>query len=87
MGEGARELSGASFNLFLFQFLFWPSCVECGILAPHPGIKPVSSEVEGQSLNFLTAREIPKLSFCVCVCVGLFYKGINFIHEGSILMT
>ena len=49
--------------------------MECGILVPHPGIKLLSSAVEAQSLNYSTARESPKLSFCVCVGGG----GVSFI--------
>ena len=35
----------------------------CRILVPRPGIEPVSSALEGQSLNYWLAREIPRVVF------------------------
>ena len=34
----------------------------CGILVPHPGIKPFPPELAGQSLKYRTTREAPKVS-------------------------
>ena len=44
----------------LLLFFFCPCCAACGILFPRPGIKPVPPELEAQSLNHWTAREVPK---------------------------
>ena len=47
-------------NMCLFYLIFyflWPHRVACGILAPRPGIEPMSPAVETQSLNHWTARE------------------------------
>ena len=44
---------------FLF---FWPCHLECGILAPQPGIEPVPPALEARSLNHWTAREFPSVS-------------------------
>ena len=46
-----------------FCFVFWPCCVARGILAPQPGIEPELPELEMQSLNHWTAREVPCGSF------------------------
>ena len=40
-----------------------PCPVACGSLVPQPGIKPVPSAMEAQSLNLWTPREIPLLAF------------------------
>ena len=51
--------------LNLFIYLFWLYHAAYGILVPWPGIEPVTSAVEAQSLNLWTAREIPNfLIFC-----------------------
>ena len=33
-----------------------------GILVPQPGIKPVPAALGAQSLNFETAREVPRIA-------------------------
>ena len=40
-------------------FFFLPQPMACGILVPQPGIKPTHSDVETQSLNHWTSREVP----------------------------
>ena len=50
------------FYLFL-NFIFWLPCRACGILVPRPGIKPMLSAVESQSL--WTARDLGK-SLAIC---------------------
>ena len=42
-----------------FFFFFWPRRVACAILVPRPGIEPTPPEVEAQSLNHWTIREVP----------------------------
>ena len=42
---------------------FWPCCVARGVLVPLPGIRPVPSALEAQSLNHLTSREAPPTQF------------------------
>ena len=64
MGEGQGSSLGPCLIFFVLIFVLAKLC-GMWILVPHPGIKLVSSAVEAQSLNYLTAREIPKLSFCV----------------------
>ena len=49
-----------NFSLFKkFKIFSWPHHKSCGILVPQPGIEPVSSAVEAQSLNHWTTREAP----------------------------
>ena len=43
------------------NFFFWLHQVECGILVPQPGIKPVPPAVEVQSSNHWTTKEVPEL--------------------------
>ena len=43
---------------FIFKYFFWLHCTACGILAPHPGIKPVPPALRVWSLNHWTAREV-----------------------------
>ena len=40
----------------------WPQHAACGILVPRPGIEPVPPEVEAQSPNHRTAREVPQVT-------------------------
>ena len=49
-------------ELFLNRqsFFFWLCSKAWGILVPKPGIEPVSTAGEVQSLNYWTAREFPK---------------------------
>ena len=63
----ASILRCSAFFIFLkiFLFIFWPCCVACGILVPRPGIEPASPALEAQSLNPLTAREVPSAFFIV----------------------
>ena len=44
-----------------FFFFFWLHQVECGILVPQPGIKPVPPAVEVQSSKHWTTKEVPEL--------------------------
>lgn len=48
-----------SFKWLNFFFLFLPHCMSCRILVPGPGFEPVPPEVEAQSPNHWTTREIP----------------------------
>ena len=45
--------------LFLNLFYFWWYHMVLGILVPWPGIKPVPSALEAQSLNQWITREVP----------------------------
>ena len=45
----------------LFFFLRGPNPTACGILVPQPGIRPVPSALEAQSLNHWTVRKVPHL--------------------------
>ena len=49
-------------RFFCFYFVFFGH-ISCGILAPRPGIEPVSLALEPQSLNHWTDREVPRHSF------------------------
>ena len=42
----------------------------CGILVPQPGIEPMLSAVEGQSLNHWTAREVLVVNFFACFLIS-----------------
>ena len=42
-----------------FMFVFWSCCVACRILVPWPVIEPPPLELEAQSLNHWTTREVP----------------------------
>ena len=46
--------------LLLLCLIFWPHFAACGILFPWPGIKPMFSALEVQSLNHWTASEVSK---------------------------
>lgn len=46
-------------------------CMSCGILAPPPGTEPVPCEVELQSLNHWTSREISSGLLKCWVCLQL----------------
>ena len=47
-------------SIRIFFFLATPlSMVLSGILAPGPGIEPVSPAVEAESLDYWAAQEIP----------------------------
>ena len=48
--------------MFLFVCLFFGHTTH-GILVPQPGIKPVPSEMEAQSPNHWTARDIQFMRF------------------------
>ena len=60
-----------SFSLWVSFFFFGHTAV-CGILVPGPGIKPMPTAVEAQSLNHWTTREVP---------VGLFLLGVKLFPE------
>ena len=60
-------------------YLFWPHQSVCGIWVPWPGIEPTSSEVEVQSLNHWTTREIPTFDFTFHE--ALMKQFTLFIHE------
>ena len=47
----------------------------CGILVPQPGIKPVPTTVQAQSLNHWTTQEVPRGSIFV---FNLFQKKFFF---------
>ena len=47
-----------SFKLFIWE-VFWSYCLVCGLLAPWPGIKPVTPALEAQSFNHWTSKEVP----------------------------
>ena len=49
-------------------------CAACGILVPRPGIEPVPSALEVQSLNRWTAREVP-LTLIITAGVEVFSWG------------
>ena len=53
-GEGVHSLSTEG-----FFFFFLPYLTASRILVPRPGIKPVPTAMEGQSLNPWTARGVP----------------------------
>ena len=76
-----------------FFFSPWPQCVACGILVPQPRIEPATPEVEVQSVNHWTAREVPLLHFFLWLNHTSLY-GLNTIflihssvdgHLGTIL--
>ena len=50
-------------NIHIYIDIYRPCPVACGSLVPQPGIKPVPSAMEAQSLNLWTPREIPLLAF------------------------
>ena len=53
--------------MFYFIYLFfWPCRAACGILLPLPGIEPLSTILEAQSLNHWTAGDVPT------VCLFIF---------------
>ena len=49
------------YKLFLFDYIFWPCYVACGILVPQPGLEPGAPPMEVQSLKHWTTREIPNI--------------------------
>ena len=49
-------------NLVKRFFFSWLYCKACGILAPSPGIEPVTFALEACSLSIWTAREVPRSS-------------------------
>ena len=49
------------FSLSFTSFFFLLHRTACGTLVPRPGIEPIPSAVEAQSLNYWTAREAPPL--------------------------
>ena len=51
----------------MFQCSFWVSGTACGILVSWPGIEPLPTEVEAQSLNHWTAREISAVQLVLFV--------------------
>ena len=53
-------------------FFFWPHSTAYAILGPCPGIKPVPSALEAQSLNYWTTREVPVIMvfFYICLYIG-----------------
>ena len=55
---------GSTANILLF-FFFLLCHRACRILVPQPGIKPMPSAVEAQSLNHWTIREVPIVSLLV----------------------
>ena len=57
-GVPATGPPGKSLFLF-FIYLFFDHIIASGILVPQPGIEPMTPEVEAQSLNHWTAREVP----------------------------
>ena len=60
--EAGRERVPLSLYYLFLKFTdlcIWPHPAGFGILAPRPGIKPAPPAMEAQSLNHLTAREVP----------------------------
>ena len=49
----------------LFNFIFWPYHMACGILIPWPGMEPSPPALEAQSLNQWITREVPGLGFLI----------------------
>ena len=47
-------------RIFLFSLVFGHAYIACGLLFPHPGIKPMLHTLEVYSFNHWTAREIPR---------------------------
>ena len=64
--------------IFFFFFPFWPCCTTYRILAPCPGIKPVSPAVESLSLNQWTTREV-----LLCLRVWFFCTKAKFYFINS----
>ena len=61
--QGGQEGNhGCSFDCFFFFFFFF-CCAACGILIFWPGLEPMSTVVETQSLTHWTAREFLGYSF------------------------
>ena len=48
----------ATREIWIILFSFWPCLMACGILVPESGIELTPSPLEGQSLNYQTAREV-----------------------------
>ena len=54
-----------TYPLYDFFYFFGRIMWHAGILVPQPGIEPVTSVVEAQSLNHWTAREGPLYDFSI----------------------
>ena len=56
-------LSSIFFNFIFYYFIFGLCPVTCGILVPHPKIKPVHPSLEAWNLNHWTTRDVPSPLF------------------------
>ena len=59
-GEWICVYEKLSWILFFF-LMFWPCSMACGMSVPQPGIEPLPSAVEAQSLNRWSTKEVASL--------------------------
>lgn len=86
---------GISVCISFYLFICWPHCGACRMLVPQPGIRPKHPELEVQSLNYLTTREVTiSFKFTIpgrtCHCSSSFHLWENDVtcpHWGTDLGT
>ena len=67
-----RKIHSVTLWVSVFSLFFWPHQMARGLLVPQPGIEPMLLELEAQSLNYWTAKEVPVgFSFTRGPCWGL----------------